>query len=343
MQCPDVREYRDVWVYVEHTNGRAAAVSWELLTPARRLADALGVTLSVVIIGDSGARIATEAFAYGADVAYTIDGPAFRYYRTETHLLALAQLIRRHKPEILLFGATPTGSDLAAAVAIEAKTGLVADCTSLELDMETRLLEMTRPAFGGNVMATVLCEKHRPQMATVRPRVMSTPLRRPGRAGRIQREEFSLPEAEIATKLLQYAPYPPEVMNLREAQIIVAAGRGIGSAENLRVVLELATALGGAIGATRAVVDRGWLNADFLIGQSGKTVCPRLYVAVGISGAARHVQGMRHAEMILAINHDPNAPIFAVATHGIVGDLFQVVPELTHQVLTARNPVAIAY
>ncbi|HEX2950644.1 MAG TPA: electron transfer flavoprotein subunit alpha/FixB family protein [Armatimonadota bacterium] len=335
-QIIDVNEFRGVWVYVEHADGKAAGVSWELLTPGREIADALGVQLGVIIVGESGSRLATEAFAYGADVAYMIDGPVFSQYRTETHMRAVVHLIHRYKPEILLIGATVTGRDLASAIAIEVQAGLTADCTQLGVDVEKRLFEMTRPAFGGNIMATILCERSRPQMSTVRPRVMPMPSRQPGRTGRIVREEFSLKEADIATKILQFIPNEADGVNIAEADIIVSAGRGIGSAENMYLVEELAEALGGVVGASRAVVDQGWANYAQQVGQTGKTVRPRLYVAVGISGAIQHLVGMQNSDTIIAINNDPNAPIFTVATHGIVGDLFAVVPELTRQIKAAK-------
>jgi electron transfer flavoprotein alpha subunit len=330
-------DYRGVWVYVEQAGGKAAPVSWELLAPGRQMADALGVELGVVIVGEASTKLATEAFAYGADVAYLIEGLVFADYRTETHMQAVVHLIHRYKPEIMLLGATVTGRDLASAIAIEVNTGLTADCTQLGVDVEKRLFEMTRPAFGGNIMATILCEQSRPQMATVRPRVMALPPRQPGRMGRIIREEFTLAEESISSKILQFLPSAAEGVNVAEADIIVTAGRGIGSAENLRLVADLAQALGGVVGASRAVVDQGWLDYAHQVGQTGKTVRPRLYVAVGVSGAIQHLVGMQNADVIIAINTDPQAPIFSVATHGIVGDLFEVVPELTRQILAAKG------
>lgn len=330
-------DYRGVWVYIEHADGKAAPVGWELLTPGRQMADALGVELGVMIIGDSGSRLATEAFAYGADVAYLIDGLVFTPYRTETHMRASVHLIEKYRPEILLIGATVTGRDLASAIAIEVQTGLTADCTQLGVDVDKRLFEMTRPAFGGNIMATILCDRNRPQMSTVRPRVMPLPPRQPGRTGRIVREEFALAEADIAAKILQFIPNEAEGVNLAEAEIIVTAGRGIGSAENLRLVEELAEALGGVVGASRAVVDQGWISYAHQVGQTGKTVRPRLYVAVGVSGAIQHLVGMQNSDVIIAVNNDPEAPIFSVATQGIVGDLFTVVPELTRRIKAAKT------
>lgn len=331
-----IDDYRGVWVFVEHADGKAVNVSWELLTPGRQMADALGVELGVIIIGDGVSRLAAEAFAYGADVAYIIDSPVFQHYRTEPYMRAAVHLIGLYKPEIILVGATVMGRDLASAIAIEVQTGLTADCTQLAVDVEKRLFEMTRPAFGGNIMATILCESNRPQMSTVRPRVMPMPARQPGRAGRIVREEFTLNEADIATKILKFIPNESEGVNIAEADIIVAAGRGIGSAENLSLVQELADVLGGVIGASRAVVDQGWLSYSHQVGQTGKTVRPRLYIAVGISGAIQHIVGMQNSDTIIAINQDPAAPIFSVATYGIVGDLFSVLPQLTSSIKAAK-------
>jgi len=332
----DLSAYRGVWVYVEHAQGKAAPVAWELLAPGRQMADTLGVELGVVIIGDSGSRLASEAFAFGADVAYLIDAPVFADYRTETHMQAMVQLIRTYKPEILLLGATVTGRDLASAIAIEVHTGLTADCTQLAVNSETRLFEMTRPAFGGNIMATILCDQFRPQMATVRPRVMAMPARQPGRSGRIIRDEFTLNEADIAAKILGFTPNKTEGVNIAAAEIIVTAGRGIGGAENLPLIQALADALGGVVGASRAVVDLGWSEHERQVGQTGKTVRPRLYIAVGVSGAIQHIVGMQNSDVIIAINNDPHAPIFSVATFGIVGDLFQVLPALTRQIMAAK-------
>jgi electron transfer flavoprotein alpha subunit len=327
-------EYRGVWVYIEQEDGRAAHVGWELLTPARRIAQALGVELGVVIIGGAGTRLATEAFAYGADVAYVMDGPAFTRYRGETHCGALAHLIERCRPEILLFGETVNGRELASIVAAEMHTGLVTDCLRLDVDVEARLLEMTRRTYGGRVWATTVCDRHRPQLATVRPRVMPLPPRTPGRMGRLIREVYSVKEAEIATKWLSDLPAAHgEEIHLADADVIVAVGRGIGSARHLRPIEELAAALGGVIACSGAVIDLGWLPRAHLVGLTGATVRPRLYVAIGISGAPQHLAGIQHADTLVAINRDPDAPIFSRATHGIIGDLFEVVPEMTRQLL----------
>jgi electron transfer flavoprotein alpha subunit len=323
----NINDYRGVWVYVEHADGKAAHVSWELLSPGREMADKLGVELGVVIVGDTGSKLATEAFAYGADVAYCIDAPVFRDYRTEPHMRAVTHLIETYKPEIFLIGATVTGRDLASAIAIEVQTGLTADCTQLGVDVEKRLFEMTRPAFGGNIMATILCDANRPQMSTVRPRVMPMPTKQGGRMGRIVRDDFTLNEADIAAKILKFVATEVEGVNIAEAEIIVTAGRGIGSAENIRIIEELAEALGGVVGASRAVVDQGWMSYTHQVGQTGKTVRPKLYIACGVSGAIQHVVGMNNSDVIIAINTDPDAPIFEIAHYSIVGDAADVIPK----------------
>lgn len=331
------REFHGVWVYIEHQAGKAAGVCWELLSPGRELADLLGVELGVIIIGDTGSHLATEAFAYGADVAYLIDGPVFTRYRSETHLRALTHLLKSYKPELVLFGATVTGKELAAATAVEMQTGLVAECINFTADVGRRIVQMTQSAMGGQLLATVLCENNRPQLATVRPGIMPLPPRKPGRAGRIVRLGYTLKEAEVATKILSFTPAKVKTDDLTEADIVVGVGRGIGHANQMYLIDQLAAALGGVVAVSRAVVDRGWAPATRQVGKTGKTVRPRLYVAVGISGATQHLAGMRNAETIIAINHDPHAPIFNIATQGIVGDLFKVLPELTRQLQRENN------
>lgn len=327
----NIGEYRGVWVIIEHLGGKATSVSWEMLTAGRQLAAELGGPLGVVVIGESGSRLATEAFAYGADVAYMISGPAFKHYRTETYVPALIYMVKRYHPEILLLGETANGCDLSSALAVDLQTGVTADCTQFNVATPRRDVEMTRPVCGGTMLATVACERHRPQIATVRPHVMPAPARHTGHVGRIERVEFKMKEEEIAARILGFTTNDKHAIELMEAEVIVAVGRGLGSKVQLRKVEALAHALGGVVGATRAVVECGWLPADRQIGMTGTTVRPRLYIAVGISGAARHLAGMKEAGTIIAINNDPSAPIFSIATHGIVGDWLQVVPEMTRQ------------
>ena len=322
--------YSGVWVFVEQTEGEPHKVSWELLGKGRELADTLGVELAAVVVGDSVAQLCEEAFAYGADKAYLVDAPVFRYYRTESYLQAICHLVDRYRPEIILMGATGLGRDLAGAVATVMKTGLTADCTGLGIDDKRNLMQ-TRPAFGGNIMATIMCDKFRPQMATVRPHVMTMPERQQGRPGEIVRETCPVREEDILVKVLDIISDKKgkEHVDIAGAEFIVSGGRGMMGKENFALLQELADELNGIVGASRSAVDAGWMPQDRQVGQTGKTVRPKIYIACGISGAIQHLVGMQDSDLIIAINRDKDAPIFEVATYGIVGDLFQVVPAIT--------------
>jgi len=323
--------YQGVWVFIEQTEGEVAKVSWELLGKGRELADTLSVSLSAVVLGENVEALCTEAFAYGADKAYLIDAPVFRHYRTESYLKALCQLIAKYKPEIILMGATGLGRDLAGAVATEVKTGLTADCTGLSIDAKRNLMQ-TRPAFGGNIMATIMCDKFRPQMATVRPHVMPMSEKQPGRAGTISRETCSISEDHILVKVLEIiSDKKKDNVDVAGAEFIVSGGRGMMGKENFAMLKELADELGGVVGASRSAVDAGWMPQERQVGQTGKTVRPKIYVACGISGAIQHLVGMQDSDVVIAINRDKDAPIFEVATYGIVGDLFQVIPAITNR------------
>ncbi|CEP67816.1 Electron transfer flavoprotein, alpha subunit [Moorella glycerini] len=321
--------YRGVWVFIEQVGGEVAPVSWELLGAGRQLADALGVELAGVLLGQGVAGLVTEVWAYGADKVYLVEDPVLGFYRTAPYARALVRLVKQYQPEILLLGATSLGRDLSGAVATFLGTGLTADCTSLTIDPETRLLEQTRPAFGGNVMATILCRRHRPQMATVRPRVMPMPSRQEDRRGELVRVDMAFNEAEARVEVIEVIEEKNKAVYLDRAEIIVAGGRGVGSKENFRLLEELAGVLGGTLGASRAAVEAGWLPPEYQVGQTGTTVRPKVYFAIGISGAVQHLVGMQTSDVIVAINNDSQAPIFKVATYGIVGDLRQVVPALT--------------
>lgn len=330
--------YRGVWVFVEQTEGEAAKVSWELLGKGRELAEALGVELCAVVIGENVEPLCREAFAFGAARAYLIDAPVFRRYRTETYLKAMCALVEKYRPEVILMGATGLGRDLAGAVATVLATGLTADCTALGID-EKRNLMQTRPAFGGNIMATIMCDRFRPQMATVRPHVMPMPARREGAAGTIVRESIALREEDILTKVLEVISdrKANEHIDLAGAEFIVSGGRGMMGAANFAILRELADELGGVVGASRSAVDAGWMPHERQVGQTGKTVRPKIYIACGISGAIQHLVGMQDSDLVVAINRDREAPIFEVAHYGIVGDLFQVVPALTARVRALKN------
>lgn len=326
---PDGDGWSGVWVAIEYNRGETAPVSWELLGEGRKLADALDCELAGVLCGSGVDAAIREAFAYGAEKVYVIDDPVLQHYRTEPYAEGLCELVRKYRPEILLMGATAVGRDVFPAVATKLQTGLTADCTVLGIDPQTRLLQQTRPAFGGNIMATILCKKHRPQMATVRPRVMKMPERVAGREGFIIREELRAKEEDIQTKVLEFIKSDARSVFLDKAEIIVSVGLGIGSGKNMAVAEELAQVLGGTIAGSRGAVEAGWLSHDYQVGQTGTTVRPRLYIAIGISGSIQHLVGMERSDYIIAVNNDPDAPIFRVANYGLVGDFNQVVPALT--------------
>jgi electron transfer flavoprotein alpha subunit len=331
-------DYRGVWVFVEQTEGEAARVSWELLGVGKGLAETLGVELCAVVIGDKVEHLCAEAFAYGATTAYLLDAPLYWHYRTEAYVEACCHLIETYKPEVILMGATGMGRDLAGAVATRVGTGLTADCTGLAIDDKRNLMQ-TRPAFGGNIMATIMCDKYRPQMSTVRPNVMPMPARIEGATGEIVRDPFTVPEENIFTKVIEIIRdgHVHGVGDIAGAEYIVSGGRGMMGPENFALLQELADELGGVVGASRSAVDAGWMPGDRQVGQTGKTVRPKIYVACGISGAIQHLVGMQDSDMVIAINRDKNAPIFEVATYGIVGDLFQVIPALTSRIRELKN------
>jgi electron transfer flavoprotein alpha subunit len=323
----DVSAWTGVWVFVEQNNGKAHPVSWELLGVGRNLANDLGVELAAFILGSEVKPLVEEAFGYGADKVYLMDDPLLQHYRTPTYLDGSITLIKKYKPEIVLMGATGLGRDLAGAVATALKTGLTADCTGLTIDKKMRLLEQTRPAFGGNIMATILTETARPQMASVRPHVMPKPDFQTGKKGELITESFNLPEDKIATKVLEIKSLLTEgSVNIAGANVIVSGGRGLLAQENFKMLQELADLLGGVVAASRSAIDAGWMPHERQVGQTGKTVRPKLYIACAISGAIQHLVGMQDADHIIAINKDKTAPIFEVAHLGIVGDIFDIIP-----------------
>jgi len=333
-----LKEYKGVWVFVEQTDGQPATVSWELLGVGADLAKTLDVELCTLVIGDKVENLCQESFAHGAAKAYLMDDPVFHYYRTEPYYKAICYLIGKYKPEIVLVGATGLGRDLAGAVATELKTGLTADCTGLTIDDDGFLLQ-TRPAFGGNIMATILTEHTRPQMATVRPHVMPMPEKDTSGKGDIIRESLVLNEEDITVKVLEVIDDRKggaEAIDIAAADIIVSGGRGMLAKENFHILQELADELGGVVGSSRGAVDAGWMPVERQVGQTGKTVRPKIYIACGISGAIQHLVGMQDSDVIIAINRDRQAPIFEVATYGIVGDLFQVIPAVTNRIRELR-------
>ncbi len=335
-----LKEYKGVWIFTEHTEGKPAEVSWELLGVGADLAKARNTELCSVVIGEKVEHLCQEAFAYGAAKVYLVDDSVFHYYRTESYYKAFCYLIEKYKPEIVLIGATGLGRDLAGAIATKLQTGLTADCTGLSIDDKGFLLQ-TRPAFGGNIMATILTEFTRPQMSTVRPHVMPMPAKDASRQGEIIREKVPLKEEDIAAKVLEIiGDKQLDSVDVAAADIIVSGGRGMCNTENYKILQELADELGGVVACSRAAVEAGWMPLERQVGQTGKTVRPKIYIAVGISGAIQHLVGMQDSDTIIAINRDKQAPIFEVATYGIVGDLFQIIPAITAYIRERRKQKA---
>ncbi|MGN7174683.1 electron transfer flavoprotein subunit alpha/FixB family protein [Cytobacillus sp. SAFR-174] len=330
-------EYRGVWVFIEQNDGKIEGVSLELLGAGRKLADKLEVPLSGVLLGYEIKSLSREVIVYGADQVYVIDHEVMKDYRTESYMKAVINLAEKYKPEIFLYGATSNGKDLASAVATDLSTGLTADTTMLDVEVEKRLLEASRPAFGGNIMATILCKKHRPQMATVRPKVMKAMEPDPDRHGEVIEEPITLKEDDMRTKVIKIVKDVTKKVNLAEAHVVVAGGKGMGDFQNFQLIHELADTIGATVGGTRDVVEAGWLPHEQQVGQTGETITPKIYFAIGISGAIQHVVGMKNSEFIIAINKDPQAPIFDVATCGIVGDALEIVPKLIKEFKEARE------
>ena len=326
-----VQDYRNVWVFAEQREGVLTKVAHQLMGKARQLADTLGAQAAAVLLGDGVEGLAKDLIADGADIVYLAENPLLKQYRTDAYAKVLCELIQEKKPEVVLFGATTVGRDLAPRISQRIYTGLTADCTGLDIDESERLLLQTRPAFGGNIMATIICPRHRPQMSTVRPGVMTVPVPDKNREGTVERIETHLGDEDLNVKILEVVREARRRVDLEAAKIIVSGGRGLGGPEGFKMIEQLAEALGGEVGSSRAAVDSGWIDHDHQVGQTGKTVRPELYVACGISGAIQHQAGMKESKFIVAINKDPGAPIFQIADVGIVGDLYKVIPELVKQ------------
>jgi electron transfer flavoprotein alpha subunit len=330
---PRLAGYKGVWVFVEHERGQVHPVSWELMGEGRKLADMLGVELAGVVMGEPGDEtrgFCHEAFHHGADLCYLMQDDILKDYRNEPFTKGLTDMVNAYEPEILLLGATTQGRDLAGSVATTLKTGLTADCTGLTIDPDNRSLAATRPTFGGSLLCTIVTLNYRPQMATVRPRVMAMPERDASRTGRIVEHSLGMIEQTIITKVLEFIPDAnQDKPQLAFADIIVAGGKGMKRPENFLLIWDLAKVLGAEVGASRPVVQAGWVDLERQVGQSGKTVRPKLYIAAGISGAIQHRVGMSDSDCIIAINNDPNAPIFDFATYGIVGNAMTILPALT--------------
>ncbi len=341
---------RRFWVFIEQEEGEVHPVSWELLGVANELASqvreeaqAAGDEVSVegLLLGSDVENLAQEALRFGADRVFLMDSPELKYYRNRPYYLNITALAEKYKPEVFLIGATTLGRDLAGSVATSLHTGLTADCTQLQMGVgrngPEKLLMATRPAFGGNVIATILCQKSRPQMASVRPRVFPTPAPRSEVRGEIVREKPTVDEQVAGAKILEIIRGEAAGVKLEYADIIVAGGRGVGGPAGFKMLEELAEELGGVVGASRGCVDAGWIEYDHQVGQTGQTVRPKLYIAAGISGAIQHKVGMQGSDFILAINRDPQAPIFEVADLGIVGDVNEVIPNMLQQIRAMKE------
>ncbi|MFH0788289.1 MAG: electron transfer flavoprotein subunit alpha [Pseudomonadota bacterium] len=330
-------DYCGVMIYAERRLGKVAEVSYELLHKGRELADILKVPLLAALIGNDLSSSAQSLIEYGADRVIVADHPSLEGFIDELYGEVLSRIIRTFRPEILLAGATSIGRSFIPKVATQIGTGLTADCTELSIDSEKRLLLQTRPAFGGNIMATIICPRKRPQMATVRPKVMKKGLPRPGCSGEIVPVDWDWSQITSPTTLLEIVEEVSEKVRLAEADVIITGGRGLQEGRHFAIIRELADLLNAAVGASRGAVDAGWISYAHQVGQTGKTVAPKLYMAIGVSGAVQHLVGMQSSDTIVAINMDPHAPIFDVASYGIVGDLFEVVPEMIRQLKARRN------
>lgn len=330
----DLQSYKGVWIFAEQREGFVASISYELLGEGRKLADELNTELSAVLFGSSESE-AMELIKWGADKVFWCDDPIFTTFNDEPYSQQFYKLIKQYKPAIILCGATPIGRSFIPRVAAKLRTGLTADCTALQIDKDTSNLIQIRPAFGGNIMASILCPNHRPQMATVRPRVMKRGIYNKNRNGEILKIDAK--NLTSRTKVLSSQKEPSHCkVNLQEAEIIVSGGRGLGNPKGFEIIEELASLLGGSVGASRAAVDEGWIKYSHQVGQTGKTVCPKIYIACGISGAVQHLVGMSSSDIIIAINKNPEAPIFNVANYGIVGDLYEILPLLIKKIKESK-------
>lgn len=324
----DISDYHDVWVFAEQRENKLMPVVIELLGEAKRLADQIGCEVAAVLCGHHIEQLTNELIAYGLDKVYFADAPELKNYTTDAYTKVIYQAVTEYKPEIFLMGATHIGRDLGPSVAVKCGTGLTADCTKLEIDPSDKKLLQTRPAFGGNLMATIVCEKHRPQMATVRPGIMEKAEYVSNAHGKKIELKTEFDEGELREKVLRIVKSMRETVSLTDAKIVVSGGRGLGNPEGFELIRKLADRLGGVVGASRAAVDSGWIPHSHQVGQTGTTVKPEIYFACGISGAIQHLAGMQESKCIVAINKNENASIFEIADYGIVGDLYKVIPAI---------------
>jgi len=332
----DITQYKGIWVIAEHYQRKIHPVAFQLLGRGRELADKLKVQLTLVLLGDSFDEQLEDLSQYGEDEIIYIRSPVLKDYYSDLYVSVLSEIINEKKPEIILIGATPTGRDFAPRVAKRLNAGLTADCTGLDIEEESGHLRQTRPTFGGNIMATIRTPNSRPQMATVRPGIFKIP-EKIKKDIKITKIDSKITEKDSVTKIVKVITKKKTQINLEDAKIIVSGGRGVGSKEGFRLIQDLADILGGEVGGSRVTVELGWVDHDRQVGQTGKTVSPNLYIACGISGAIQHVVGMQGANLIVALNRDPGAPIFKVAHYGIIGDLHKVIPVLIDQIKKAKN------
>ena len=327
----DLNAYKGVWVFAEQRENEIMPVVLELLGEGRRLADEVGTELCAILCGSNIGSLVDEIFAYGADKVYVADNKELATYTTDGYTKVISEAIKAYKPEIVLLGATHIGRDLGPCLAVKVNTGLTADCTRLEIDPEDKKIKQTRPAFGGNLMATIICPNHRPQMSTVRPGVMDKAEYDSSRKGEVITLDVTFKEGDIRTKVIKIVKTVHDAVSLTDAEIIVSGGMGLGKQEGFELLKQLSDKLGGTVAASRASVDAGWIDHAYQVGQTGTTVKPTIYFACGISGAIQHIAGMQHSDYIVAINKNESAPIFEVADLGIVGDLYQVIPAIIEE------------
>lgn len=324
----DIGQYKDIWVFAEQRQGKIQPVVIELLGEGKKLAEARGVSVNAILLGENTEEMTKELISYGAEKVYVGDSKLLAKFTTDGYTKVIAEAIHKYKPEIVLVGATHIGRDLAPRIASRVDTGLTADCTKLEIDPEDGKLKQTRPAFGGNIMATIICPENRPQMSTVRPGVMDKANKNEDLQGEIINLTLNLKREDIRTEVIETVISDKEMVSLVDANFIVSGGLGLKSAKGFELLQELADSLNGVVAASRAAVDAGWTDHSRQVGQTGVTVKPNIYIACGISGAIQHLAGMKSSDMIIAINKDPQAPIFSIADYGIVGDLYEVVPQI---------------
>ena len=337
MSTDNIQKYNGLWVVVEQRDGKPARVSLELLGKGRDLADSLGVAITAILIGHNVSEIAEELIFYGADRVLIADDPIAKNYRNEVYTEIIVEQVLKEKPEILLIGATCIGRDLAPRLSARLNTGCTSDCTELDIDKEMRLIVATKPFFGRDLMADIICPFHRPQMVTVRPGVMDLEDQDRKRHGELIYIDVNCKEEDIKVKVLEIVKSVSDSISLEETDKVVVAGMGVGNKEGFEIVKELAKLLGAQVGATSLPVDEGWVSEDKKVGQTGKTIRPKLYIGCGVSGAIQHSAGMIHSELIIAINTNPKADIFNFADYGIIGDVNEILPALIKQLKAEKE------